>query len=186
SLGRLAARPDMALADVARRSSLPIDIRRAGAPIAGGGVFDFAIPRTTIVFPRARYYFITPYENDPSRVQALNVGTSTEKVTRRELEAANLAVRDRLVADGWLAGHEVYRGREDIALHGGARRGPEGRSWLKDGMVLDIEARRLDDEKPGEDSATAGQWIQFVELWPSRAYPGIDRLAFAPATVAHR
>jgi hypothetical protein len=182
TLGRLAARPDMAVADMTRQSTLPIDVSHADAAIAGGGVFDFAIPGTTIEFPGARYYFITTYEHDHSRVQALNIGTSPQKMTRGELDAANAALRARLIGDGWLAGHEIYRGEEDVSLHGGAARGPKGRSWLKDGMVLDIESKRMDDEKLGENPRTAGEWIQFIELWPSKDYPGIDRLVFAPPT----
>ncbi len=66
-------------------------------------------------------------------------------------------------------------------LHGGATRGPEGRSWLKDGMVLDVEEKRMDDAQPGEDPATAGEWIQYIEIWPQKDYAGIDRLVFEPA-----
>ncbi len=181
SLGRLVARPDMSVADLTRQSTLAIDTRHADTTMAGGGVFDFAIPGSTLVFPHARYYFITTYDKDHTRVQALNIGTSPHKMPRAELEAADADLRARLVKDGWLAGHEVYRDDEDRALHGGATRGPEGRHWLKDGMVLDIERNRMDEERPGEDAKTAGDWIQYIEMWPRKDYPGIDRLVFQPA-----
>ena len=70
--------------------------------------------------------------------------------------------------------------RPAVVLHGGLTRGPDGRMWLKNGIVLDIGTRRMDDEAPGEDAATAGRWIQFVELWPRDDYPSIDRYVFAP------
>ena len=47
-------------------------------------------------------------------------------------------------------------------------------------MVLDIGTRRMDDAAPGENAATAGRWIQFIDLWPHDDYPSIDRYAFAP------
>jgi hypothetical protein len=181
SLGRLVARPDMTVAEMTRRSTLTIDTRHADTTMAGRGVFDFAIPGSTLVFPHARYYFITTYDKDHGRVQALNIGTSPRKAPRAQLDAADADLRARLVKDGWLAGREVYRDAEDRALHGGARRGPQGRRWLKDGMVLDIERNRMDEERPGEDARTAGEWIQYIELWPRKDYPGIDRLVFGPA-----
>ena len=33
---------------------------------------------------------------------------------------------------------------------------------------------------PGEDSATAGAWIQYVDLSTRENYPNIDRYIFAP------
>jgi hypothetical protein len=38
----------------------------------------------------------------------------------------------------------------------------------------------MDDPVPGEDAATAGQWIQFIELWARQTYPYIERYEFAP------
>lgn len=184
SLGTLAARPDMSLDEMVRQSTLKIDLKYARSAISGGGVFDFKIPGTKMFFPHARYYFISTYTGDSSHVRSLNVGTSPEKMPLAELAKADDELRTRLVSDGWLAGHEVYRTEEDQTLHGGAKEGPEGRTWMKDGMVLDVERNRMDDEKPGEDRATAGEWIQFIELWPAKDYSGIDRLVFQPAKSA--
>jgi hypothetical protein len=87
----------------------------------------------------------------------------------------------RLIIDGWLAGHEVYRDEQDQALHGGATEGPEGRSWLKDGMVLEIEGKRMGEEKSGDDPKTSVEWIQFIEVWPGKELPDLDRLVFRTA-----
>ena len=38
----------------------------------------------------------------------------------------------------------------------------------------------MDDEKPGEDRATAGEWIQYIDLWPVKEYPYIERFVFQP------
>lgn len=182
NLGRLEARPDMTVDAMIRQSTMTLDVRHPDAAIAGGGgVFDFAIPGTTLVFHNARYYFATTFSDDHTRIKAINIGVSPSKLSRAALEAANAELRARLVKDGWLAGHEVFRDEQDRVLHGGATQGPEGRSWLKDGMVLDVESKRMDDEQPGENPATAGEWIQFIDLWPQKAYPGIDRLVFQPA-----
>ena len=100
-------------------------------------------------------------------------------MTRAELDTANADVRARLKAGGWETGHEVYRDAEDQQLHGGATRGPEGKLWLKGDTVLNLEERRIDDPVPGEDSATAGAWIQYVDLSTRESYPNIDRYVFA-------
>ena len=44
-----------------------------------------------------------------------------------------------------MTGHEVYKTEEDRQLHGGLKRGPEGRTWLKDGTVLTIEDPQVDE-----------------------------------------
>ena len=183
SQGMLVARPGMSFADMARQSTLRLDIN-ARAPITsavgGGAVFDFHIPGTGMYFRDCRYYFVSPYTHDAGRIEAVNVGLSQHTVSRAEVEAANAELRARLAADGWLAGHEEYRTDEDQTLHGGAKRGPEGRTWLKNDIVLNIENRRMDDPMPGEDGKTAGKWIQFIELWKRSDYAGFERYVFAP------
>jgi hypothetical protein len=182
SEGTLVARPGMTFAEMARQSSLKIDIG-ARAPltsaVGSGGLFDFHIPGTGLYFKNCRYYFASPYSRDPSRIESLSIGTSPHTVSRAELDAANADLRARLAADGWLTGHEVYRSAEDRVLHSGALRGPEGRVWSKDDIVLDIETRRMDDPVPSENPDTAGKWIQFIGLWQREDYAGIERYVFA-------
>jgi len=185
SQGVLVARPGMTFAETARQSTLKLDID-ARAPITSAvgasAVFDFRIPGTGISFRNCRYYFLSPYTNYTGRIETVNVGLSPHTISRAEAEAANADLRARLAADGWLTGHEEYRDEQDRSLHGGLSRGPEGRTWLKNDMVLDIENRRMDDAAPGEDAKTAGKWIQFIDLWPRKDYPYVDRLVFSPPT----
>ena len=183
--GVLVAAPGMSVAEMIRDSTLKIaHSPNAAVPTqtnyAGGAIFDFRIAGTVVVFPRCRYYFITTYTHDPSRIESINIGTAQAKMTKAALDSADTALRTRLAHDGWLTGHEVYRTEEDQVLHGGKTRGDEGALWLKDNTALDIERRRLDDPVAGEDPATAGDWIQFVELWERKNYPSIDRFEFAP------
>ncbi len=183
SQGTLVVRPGMTFAEMARQSSLKLDIGTRApitSAVGAGGVFDFHIPGTGMYFRNCRYYFVSPYTHAPDRVEAVNVGLSPHTVSRAELEQANAALRRKLAADGWLTGHEEYRSDEDRTLHDGFSRGPDGRTWLKSGIVLDIESRRMDDPAPGEDQKAAGKWIQFIDLWPRADYPGIERLVFAP------
>jgi hypothetical protein len=183
SQGMLVVRPGMTFAEMARQSSLRLDIdTRApiSSAVGGGGVFDFHIPGTGMYFRNCRYYFVSPYTHAPDRVEAVNVGLSPHPVSRTELEQANAALRRKLAADSWLTGHEEYRSEEDRTLHSGLSRGPDGRTWLRNDIVLDIESRRMDDAAPGEDQNTAGKWIQFIDIWPRADYPGIERLVFAP------
>jgi hypothetical protein len=182
SQGTLVVRPGMTFADMARQSSLRIDIN-ARAPVTSavgaGGVFDYHIPGTGMFFKNCRYYFVSPYTRAPDRIEAVNIGLSPHTVSRTDAEQANAELRGRLAADGWLTGHEEYRTEEDRTLHGGATRGPDGSMWLKNDIVLDISTRRMDDATPGEKEKTAGKWIQFIDLWQRADYPSIERYVFA-------
>ncbi|MBV9570446.1 MAG: hypothetical protein JO056_04310 [Alphaproteobacteria bacterium] len=183
SEGTLVAAPGMTFIDMVRQSSLKIDIQ-ARAPITSsigaGGVFDYRVPGTQTVFRNCRYYFVSPYTREPERIESVNVGLSAHTVSRQELDAAESALHSQLAADGWRAGHEEYRTEEDRVLHGGAARGPEGMLWLKNELVLSIGTRRMDDPVPGEDAKSAGNWIQFIQLWKLDDYSGIERYTFAP------
>jgi hypothetical protein len=189
NLGVLAAKPDMTLDELVAQSTIKLDLQYARSAIAGGqdGVFDFRIPGTTLTFPGARYYYMTTYSTDAKRIEAVNVGISPDKMTRAGVDSADDALRARLANDGWLTGHEVYRTEESRTLHGGLSEGPEGHHWLKDGIVLDIRRKRMDDAKAGEDLATAGEWIQYIELWASKTYSGFERYVFqAPHAAVSR
>jgi hypothetical protein len=183
--GTLIAAPGMSVAEMLHGSSLKIE-RTSNAMVpdqpvyAGGAIFNYRVAGTGIEFPRCRYYFISTYTQDRSRVEAINIGTASAKMTRRELNDTNAKLRARLKADGWLTGHEVYRDEEDQRLHSGKSRGEEGKLWLKGDTTLDIEERRMDDEKPGEDPVTAGEWIQVIDLRRRADYPWIERYEFAP------
>jgi len=176
--GTVVAAPGMTVDEIVKQSTLKLD--RGVTTIAGGALFDYRIPNTAIDFPRCRYYFMSTYTRDPSHVESINIGTSPSKLTRAQLEAADADLRARLKADGWLTGHEVYRDEQDQQLHGGKTRGEEGRLWEKNDVVLDIERRRLDDPAPNEDPATAGDWIQYIDLRLHKEYPWIERYVFAP------
>jgi hypothetical protein len=180
-LGTLTARPGMTVADMLAQSTMKIDVIPNGPTISGRGVFDLRVAGTGITLENARYYFISTVARDPSRIRIVNVGTSAEKAPVAEIDAQDAALARRLAADGWLAGHEVYRTEEDQTLHGGKTEGPEGTLWLKDHMILSIARNRMDDAQPGEDDKTAGQWIQYVELWPQQEFPYVDRYVFQPA-----
>jgi hypothetical protein len=178
--GTLVAAPGMTIADMRSGSSLKID-PAVGLPVySGGAIFNFRIAGTGIEFPRCRYYYVSTSTKDPSRIDSINIGAAQAKMTRAQLDAANASLRARLNADNWETGHEVYRTEEDQTLHSGATRGPEGKLWLKGDTIVHIEERRLDDPQPGEDPATAGEWIQYVDLSTHAGYPYIERYVFAP------
>ncbi|MGH6726568.1 MAG: hypothetical protein ACREB8_08490 [Pseudolabrys sp.] len=179
SQGTLVAEPGMSVDAMRQRSSLKIN----GAPdtvFAAGGVFDVTVGDTGLTIPGCRYYFITTSSNDRAHIDMMSIGTSSHKVPRAELEAANAALRARLAARGWLAGREVYRDAPDRTLHGGATRGEFGAIWRKGDTVLHILKRRMDDAKPNEPR-DAGEWIQFVEFGRRQNWPGIERYEFEPA-----
>jgi hypothetical protein len=70
---------------------------------------------------------------------------------------------------------------EDQQPHDAKTRGEEGRLWLKGDIIVEIEGRRMDDLVEGEDAATAGQWIQYIDLSLRKDYPWIERYVFAPS-----
>jgi hypothetical protein len=173
----------MSFEEVARRSTLKLDIKsRYGgyAPVlADGGTFDIEVPGADLKLAGARYYFVSASTRSPGRVEGVSIGTAPYKLTRAELEAADDALRRKLAAEGWLSGHEVYRTAEDRTLHGGRSEGPAGHVWLKDGVVLNIRGKRMDEESRDE-AAGAGEWIQYLELWGQADYSGLDRFEFDP------
>lgn len=182
-MGTLSSAPGMTLDDMVKRSTLALNLKYARSAIAGKGVFEFDLPNSSIKFPRARSYFITTRDDDRTKIRVVNISTSPEKGSKASIDSADAALRAELVRDGWLAGHEVYRTEESQRLHGGDRAGPEGRQYLKDGVVLSINRNRMDEAKLNEDTASAGEWIQYIELWPADIYPGFERLVFQPAMV---
>jgi hypothetical protein len=178
SQGTLVAKPGMTVDELVRASSLPMHPLPSPAVISDDIVFDFNVAGTAIRFPRCRYYYITTFIHDREHIEGMSIGTAYEKMDLTALAAMDLAARRQLAADGWLAGHEEFRTPDDQALHGGALRGPEGDLWLKDGIVLDIGRKRMDEAVDGED-AGAGEWIQTVSLWAQADYPWIERYEFA-------
>ena len=182
SVGTLSAAPGMSLDEMTRKSTLALNLKFARTAIAGKGVFEFVVPQSSIRFPRARSYFITTRDDDHTKINVVNISTSPEKGSKASVDAADAALRGELARDGWLAGHEAYRTAESQRLHGGEKAVPEGRQYLKGGIVFSINRNRMDKAQPNEDPANAGEWIQYIELWPADTYPGFERLVFAPAT----
>ena len=180
SMGTLSAAPGMSLDEMVRRSTLPLNLKFAQTAIAGKGAFEFVVPNSSIRFPRARTYFITTRDDDHTKINVVNISTSPEKSSKASVDAADAALRGELTRDGWLAGHEEYRTEESQRLHGGEKAGPEGRQYLKAGIVFSINRNRMDEAQLNEDPATAGEWIEYIELWPADSYPGFERLVFQP------
>ena len=179
--GVLVASPGMTVAELKAGSTVKLEAPPNAPVYAGQTPFDFRMPGSKLVFPGCRYFFISTFTHDSSRIEAVNVGISHDKLTRAERDAADAELGRKLAADGWLTGHEVYRTEEDQQLHGGLKQGPSGRVWMKDGVVLDIEGPQVDDPKPGEDPATAAVWIQALSIWRAENYSGLDRYVFEKA-----
>lgn len=99
-------------------------------------------------------------------MEKVSIGVSPHKLTRAELVAAHIRVREQLAQDGWSAGQYNYRTLEQQALHGGVTSMGRGAYWRKGDTVLSLLGKRIDEEQPGEDPETAGEWIQTIDLWP--------------------
>ncbi|MEP6492065.1 MAG: hypothetical protein ABJF01_05275 [bacterium] len=51
--------------------------------------------------------------------------------------------------------------------------------------MLTISRKRMDDARPGEDTATAGEWVQVLDLWAAKTYSGFDRFVFQSPRGGH-
>ena len=150
--GTLVAAPGMRIGRVISASSLKVQRGSkselfSGAQYGGAAIFNYRIAGSATIFARCRYYYITTYARDSARIATINVGISSEKMSRAALDAADRDIRARLTADGWKR---------------------SGRLWVRSGSVLDLRSRRLDDPVAGENPAKAGEWIQYVELREAR------------------
>ena len=182
SQGALVLDVGMPLAEVRKGSTL-----RLAEEIRGGSdgigmliadvVFDFQIAGSALRFEGCRYYWIHTDRKDDSRVSEVSVGVSPQKMSRADLMEAHKQVQQRLRQDGWQPGAIHYRTPEEQRLHGGATSSGQGYYWARGGTVLQLQGKRVDEERRGEDAATAGDWIQVIELRP-RSYSGYSRVEF--------
>lgn len=146
--GTLVAAPGTTVASMFAQSTLPIQRGSksalfSGAQFGGAAIFDYRVGGTATVFHRCRYYYITTSRSDPVRIATINVGISPEKMSRKQLIAAERELSRRLAADHWIA--------------------VRPRAWTHGAIVLALRSRRVDDASPGKDPNT-GAWIQYVEL----------------------
>lgn len=174
SQGLLVANIGMPLDEVRAHSTLPLGegvyVKSSRhRMLIGDVVFDFGIAGSNIGFRQCRYYWIETYPDDDPRIKTISIGVSSHKVTRAQLVAAHEQLRAQLAADGWSPGQYNYRTPEQQQLHGGATSGGRGSYWRKGGTVLQLQGKRLDEEKPGEDPQTAGEWAQVIYMGPGTA-----------------
>jgi hypothetical protein len=167
--GVLVARIGMPLDEMRRRSSLAlsegvVSSLTGSTTVAGSPVFDFEVADTAIRFERCRYYFIVTGDDGDPKIESMSIGVSPETFPRSELAAAHQRIQRALAADGWIAGFYAYDTPELQQLHGGMTESGRGFFWKKGDTLLHLQAKRMDDEQPGEDAVTAGQWIQFLDL----------------------
>ena len=171
SRGTLVVDVGQPLSDVRAQSSLKLaDESRGGLTPAGRVIatvtFDLQIPGSALRLERCRYYWINTDGSDEARVHNINVGVSPQKLTRAALVEAHTQLQQRLRQDGWRPGAIPWRTAEQQQLHGGATSSGQGFYWARGGTVLQLSGKRVDEERAGEDPATAGDWIQVLELRP--------------------
>ncbi|HSW15457.1 MAG TPA: hypothetical protein VLI06_21595, partial [Solimonas sp.] len=182
SRGTLVANIGMTVDEVRAQSSLKLaepihDPTVDNLTLIGDQPFDLQLAGSGMRFPGCRYYFITTgYRGDP-QIAAMSIGISPQSVRREELVAAHQALQQALRADGWRAGRYVHRTEEELQLHGGQTSSGEGYYWRKGATLLQLAGKRVDEQQPGEDAASAGEWIQYLELRPADSD---DRLEFDP------
>jgi hypothetical protein len=166
----LAAAPGMPVAEMLAQSTLkPEGGGGGGVPYIGGGDFDVSVVGTGLTLRQCRYYFIETRRDDPGRIDSLSIGLAPEKLSKPALDAADQGLRRELAKEGWLAGRKQTDDK-----------GKPSRVWLKAGIILHMDARRLDAPVAGENPATAGTWIRFVDLVAEAGYPGVKYMVFEP------
>ena len=182
SKGTLVVEIGMPLAEVRKGSSLELVAESRGGLVKEGRliaevVFDFQVAGSALRFERCRYYWITTDGEADSRIREVSVGVSTQKMSRAALIEAHQQVQRRLREEGWQSGAIYHRLPEEQQLHGGATSTGQGYYWARGGTVLQLQGKRIDETRQGEDPATAGEWIQVIELRP-RSYSGFSRVEF--------
>jgi len=168
----LVAAPEMPVDQMLAHSTLrPEGGGGGGVPYIGAGDFDVSVVGTGLTLTQCRYYFITTQRADPRRIDSLSIGLAPEKLSKPALDAADEGLRRELAKEGWLAGRKQTDDK-----------GKASQVWLKAGIVLHMDARRLDAPVAGENPATAGTWIRFVDLVAEAGYPGIKYMVFDSPT----
>jgi hypothetical protein len=166
----LVAAPGMPVAQMLAHSTLrPEGGGGEGVPYIGGGNFDVSVVGTGLTLTQCRYYFIATQSADPTRIDSLSIGLAPEKLSKPALDAADEGLRRELANEDWLAGRKQTDAK-----------GKASRVWLKAGIILHMDARRLDAPVAGENPATAGLWIRFVDLVAEASYPGVRFMVFEP------
>ena len=168
----LVAAPGVPVADMLAHSTLrPEGGGGGGVPYIGGGNFDVRVVGTGLTLRQCRYYFIETGRVDPTRIDSLSIGLAPESLSRAELDAADAGLRQELTSEGWLAGRKQSEDKDQAS-----------RVWLKAGVILHMDARRIDTPAVSENPTTGGTWIRFVDLMAESSYPGVKFMVFAPAT----
>jgi hypothetical protein len=184
SQGAIVVNVGMTLAETTARSSFKVhpafrESLTGSSMSISQGVFDFQLGDGGIRFEKCRYCTIETGKHHDPKIIHINVGISTRKMPRDQLAAERESIAQRLRLAGWSAGHYEYTDPKLITLHGGTREG-DGRYWAKDGTLLVLDEKRMDDEQPNEDSKTAGEFIHYMDVLP-RNDQLYQKLIFEPA-----
>jgi len=166
----LVAAPGVPVAQMLAQSTMkPEGGGGVGVPYIGRADFDVSVVGTGLILTQGRYYFIETGRIDPTRIDSLSIGMAPEGLSKPELDTADAALRRELTEDGWLAGRKQTDAK-----------GKAGKVWLKAGIILHMDARRLDAPVVGENPEIAGTWIRFVDLVGEASYPGVKFMVFEP------
>jgi len=166
SEGTLVANIGMPLEEVQKRSTLKLAETfhyPSGESLkASQAVFDLDVADSGLRLERCRFYWLHTLKND-SHLDHIAIYVTPPTLSRAELDAAEQALRQKLRDTGWLPGRFVYHTPEDQAQHNGDADG-YGTYWLRNDVLFILESKRMDDEKPGDNPQTAGQFLQSVKL----------------------
>jgi hypothetical protein len=181
--GVLVADIGMTLDDVRKQSSLklraPFTVQSSGQTYCiGEAVFDYQLGNSGMRFPKSRYYWMITGDGGDPQLAALNIGLTPEKLPRHEFDDFKHQVRQRLKDDGWVPGHFVWNSKQEVESNHGVTTSGDGRYWKRGDTLLILEEKRMDDEQPGEDAATAGEFILYLDL---RHLSSERKLVFDPA-----
>jgi len=176
--GVLVADIGMTLDQVQQRSSIKLatpftDPKLGDTYCIGEVVFDYQLGDSGLRFPKSRYYWLVTGRDGDPRLAALNIGITPEKLPRQGLDTFKQQLQQRLKDDGWIPGHFVWKPKKQVENGPGITISGDGRYWKKGVTVLILEEKRMDDEQPGEDRATAGQFILYIDLRPLSTEPDL-------------
>jgi hypothetical protein len=181
--GVLVADIGMTLDEVRKHSSLLLaktfTVQSSGQTYCiGEAAFDYQLGNSGMRFAKSRYYWMITGDGGDPKLSALNIGITPEKLPRHEFDDFKRQVRQRLKDDGWVPGHFVWKSKTDVEINHGVTTTGDGRYWKRGDTLLILEEKRMDDEKPGEDAGTAGEFILYLDL---RHLSSERKLVFDPS-----
>lgn len=159
--GNIVSNVGLTLADTASRSSYRLS--SSGGTSINQGIFSFELADAGVRFTNCTYCALETAARGGGIIH-IKCDISLQPMPPNQLEVERNTIIGQLQAAGWSAGYVDAADLERAKRHPSDKN--DTRFWAKDSALLILSDRRTDDEKPGEDPATAGLYIHYIDVVP--------------------